>query len=134
MTRNELVEIRMQISQLSGKLVDISTGLFEMSQKIDKLLMENAELPYETEYYEPKPRRNAPEPPETAHTARSFKRMPEPQPEPQPMPEPIPVRQEPPKPNMVERLLGKDIDQRQKDRAARMAQLEKELADLNAKK
>jgi outer membrane biosynthesis protein TonB len=107
--------------------VDISTGLFEMSQKIDKLLMENAELPYETEYYEPKPRRNAPEQPK-------LYRKPEPQPEPQPTPEPIPVRQEPPKPTMVERLLGKDVDQRQKDRAARMAQLEKELADLNAKK
>jgi cell division protein FtsB len=34
----------------------------------------------------------------------------------------------------VERLLGKDIAQRQQQRADRVAQLEKELAELNAKK
>jgi len=38
------------------------------------------------------------------------------------------------KASIVERLLGKDADQKAKMRAERMAQLEKELADLNQKK
>ena len=134
MNRNdELYQIRQQISDISGKLVDVSTTLWEMSQKLDRILLAG-EIIQAPDYYPPRTPKTMPEPPETAVTARSFKRMPEPALQPEIVPESTQMRPEPPKPSAVERLLGKDVDQRQKDRAARMAQLEKELADLNAKK
>jgi len=46
---------------------------------------------------------------------------------------PLPPKAPEPKPNIVERLLGKEADQKAKMRAERMAKLEKELAELSKK-
>jgi hypothetical protein len=54
-----------------------------------------------------------------------------PQPEPQTPPK---APETPQKQSVMERLLGKDASDKQKQRAERMAQLEKELAELGQKK
>jgi hypothetical protein len=49
-------------------------------------------------------------------------------------PTPAKAPETPQKQSVMERLLGKDASDKQKQRAERMAQLEKELAELGNKK
>lgn len=56
-----------------------------------------------------------------------------PQPKPVVLPDQVVTSTQEKRPNIMEKLLGKEADQKAKQRADRMAQLEKELAELQAK-
>jgi hypothetical protein len=144
----ELMEIKEGIRNLYDIILDLSAGLWEMNTKVDAMLMSelgispsesiemsHTELPQsDTEPPVAKVRgrpRKEVEPQGSPTTIDVTTEVKIPQPEPQTPPK---APETPQKQSVMERLLGKDASDKQKQRAERMAQLEKELAELGQKK
>jgi hypothetical protein len=157
-----LMEIKTEIAELHNSILTLSAGLWNVSILIDEMLMDdihhtaytqdydrmvdklnteamgNPDTTIEMEHTEmppietpmikarPKPRKETtPEPPQSPVEPDVPETLP-------PLPPTLPKAPEP-KPSIVERLLGKDADQKAKLRAERTAKLEKELAELQKK-
>lgn len=144
----ELMELKEGIRNLYDIILDLSAGLWEMNTKVDGMLMNemgispsesvemsHTELP-QSDTEPPvvkargRPRKEAEplEQPVEPEMPKEVKILPPVPPTPAKAPE------TPQKQSVMERLLGKDASDKQKQRAERMAQLEKELAELGNKK
>jgi len=146
----ELVELKEGIRNLYDIILDLSAGLWEMNTKVDAMLMKEMGIsPSESvEMLHTELSQSDTEPPVVKARGRPRKEMPT-EPQEQPVepempkevkilppvpPTPAKAPETPQKQSVMERLLGKDASDKQKQRAERMAQLEKELAELGNKK
>lgn len=160
--QEELLKIKKAVIELHSQTQDLSTGLWELALQVDDFLRkdlylsrqkpssdeEAVELAHsEPETHTPqaeqpvrvkgRPKREPipeppapPEPPEPPRRHDFIKEVRKPAIEPEVMPQ---ATEPPKKRGIVEQLLGKDASDKAKLRAERLAQLEKELADLKKK-
>jgi len=152
MIQQDLFDLKATIADLHNHILTLAEGLWLMNTKIDEMMMsdipqepeglvemEHTEmLPIEIPAAKPKGRQkrepifieSPPEPPERLAEPDVPETLP-PLSKVQIMPQNAPEPAK--KPSVVERLLGKDADQKARLRAERTAKLEKELAELNRK-